>query len=536
MSPSSSDSEMSPAEPSRRRALQYAAAAGVGLLPAAQVASAQPAAPAARLPLPEYERLDAVALAAEIRAGAITPSEALEAAIARVEARAALNAIALRHFDAAREQARVRSGLGRAERERLAAAAPLWGVPFALKDLGLAQAGTVTTNGCAFFRDAMADHDSTLVQRYRDAGLALFAKTTSPEFGQTATTESRLFGLTRNPWNPALSSGGSSGGAAVAVAAGILPLAHASDGGGSIRIPASHCGLFGLKPSRGRVPAGPKALEGWLGLSINHAISRSVRDSALLLQLSQGPEPGSRAAPPPLAPDALPAAIARPPRRLRIALLEENAFGYPVHPDCLAAARAAARHCEALGHEVLPAPARLLPPELVREMFAGMGVVTASGMLTTVRAREKALGRAAREDEFEPLNWRSLQLARGYSAEQVLLARAAFDQVGRIFDLFFASHDLIVSPVTAAPAPPLGAMSLDQPFESFVQAAVMASPFTAMFNMSGHPAMSLPLHWNAAGLPVGAQFAAGFGAEATLFALAAQLEQAVPWAQRRPPR
>jgi Asp-tRNA(Asn)/Glu-tRNA(Gln) amidotransferase A subunit family amidase len=311
----------------------------------------------------------------------------------------------------------------------------------------------------------------------------------------------------------------------------MVPVAHASDGGGSIRIPASHCGLFGLKPSRGRVPAGPRALEGWLGLSINHAISRSVRDSALLLQLTQGAEPGSRSAPPV---QPLLAAVERPPRRLRIALLEENLFGLPVHPDCLEAARAAAKLCESLGHIVEPAPARLLSQELIAEMFTGMGVVTATGMLSTVRAREKAIGRAAREDEFEPINWRSLNLARGYSAEQVLAARSAFDQVGRTFDLFFGTYDLLLSPVTAAPAPRLGAMSLDQPYENYVKSAMTASPFTAMFNMSGHPAMSVPLHWNAAGMPIGAQFVAPFADEVGLLSLAAQLEQAAPWQQRHP--
>jgi Asp-tRNA(Asn)/Glu-tRNA(Gln) amidotransferase A subunit family amidase len=487
---------------------------------------------AVTLPMPEYERWDATELARKIRKGEVTALEALDAAIARTEAHAGLNAIALRHFEQARDAARELSSLGRNERARRAEAAPLLGVPFALKDLGVAMTGTVTTNGCAFFKDAVADHDSTLVQRYKAAGLNIFAKTTTPEFGQTGTTESRLFGLTRNPWDTAYSSGGSSGGAAVAVAAGMVAVAHASDGGGSIRIPASHCGLFGLKPSRGRVPAGPKALEGWLGLSIHHAISRSVRDSALLLQLTQGPEPGSRTAPPV---EPLLTALDRQPRRLRIALLEENFFGFPVHADCLDAARKAARLCESLGHVVESAPARLLSPELVGEMFSGMGVVTATGMLNTVRAREKAIGRAAREDEFEPLNWRSLNLARGYSAEQVLAARSAFDQVGRSFDLFFGSYDLLLSPVTAAPAPKLGAMSLDQPFEQFVKAAVLASPFTAMFNMSGHPAMSVPLHWSAAGMPIGAQFAAPYAGEARLLALAAQLEQAAPWQQRRPP-
>ncbi len=479
------------------------------------------------LPLPEYERFDAIELATQIRHGRLTALDALDAAIARVEARSQINAVALRHFDLARDAAQRLSGMGSAERARLAEKAPLTGVPFALKDLGVAMNGTATTNGSAFFKDAVADHDSTLVQRYRAAGLNIFVKMTTPEFGQTATTESRLFGLTRNPWNLEYSAGGSSGGSAAAVAAGILPAAHASDGGGSIRIPASHCGLFGLKPSRGSVPMGPKVLEGWMGLSINNVISRTVRDSALLLQLTQGPEAGSRTVPKAA---KLMEAIRRPPRRLRIALLETNPFGYPVHTDCLDAARKTARLCESLGHKV-----DIAAPKLpVAEMFGSMGIVTAAGMLSTVRAREKLLGRTAREDEFEPINWRSMQLARAYSAEQVFTARNVFDQVGRTLDLFFGEYDLILSPVTAAPAPKLGAMSHDQPFEDFVKVAVMASPFTAMFNMSGHPAMSVPLHWNAAGMPIGSQFAAPFGAESTLLALAAQLEQASPWKDRRP--
>jgi Asp-tRNA(Asn)/Glu-tRNA(Gln) amidotransferase A subunit family amidase len=223
-------------------------------------------------------------------------------------------------------------------------------------------------------------------------------------------------------------------------------------------------------------------------------------------------------------------AIARPPRPLRIALMTQNPFGAPVHPDCLDAANKAALLCESLGHRV-----EIAAPQLaIGEMFASMGVATAAGMLATVRAREKAIGRAAREDEFEPLNWRSLQLARGYSAEQAFVARNVFDQAARALDLFLADYDLILSPVTAAPAPKLGAMSLDQPYADFVKVAMTASPFTAMFNMSGHPAMSVPLHWNAAGMPIGAQFAGRFGAEATLLALAAQLEQAAPWKDRRP--
>lgn len=531
MSPSSNASDN--ADPLRRGLLKHCAVAGGAMLGLTAASGAASAPASVALPLPDYEQWDATAMAALIRQGQISPLEALEAAIARAEARGSaqtLNAISQRHYDRARDVAKQLGALSRVEREQRAALAPLLGVPFALKDLNLALKGTVTSNGCAFFKEAVADHDSTLVQRYQAAGLNIFAKTTTPEFGQTATTESRLFGATRNPWNHALSSGGSSGGAAVAVAAGILPVAHASDGGGSIRIPASHCGLFGLKPSRGRVPAGPRALEGWLGLSINHVISRSVRDSALTLQLSQGPEAGSRSAP---AVDAMLTALERPPRPQRIALLESNPFGLPVHDDCLEAVRRAARLCESLGHRVELAP-RLLPPELVREMFSGMGVVTASGMLSSMRARERQLGRAAREDEFERVNWRSLGLAKGYSGEQALAARATFDQVGRVFDLFFAEFDLLLSPVTAGPAPRLGEMSLDQSYEEFAKAAVTASPFTAMFNMSGHPAMSVPLHWNAAGLPLGAQFVAAYGAEARLLAVAAQLEQAAPWDLRRP--
>ena len=501
-----------------------AAAGGLGLAGSAAAANA---ANAAALPLPEYESWDATEIARLIRRGDLRPGEVLEAALARVEARSVINAVAVPHFDLARAQAQALDGAGKAEREARPA---LSGVPFALKDLGVALEGTVTTNGCAFFKDAVADHDSTLVQRYRAAGLNIFAKLTSPEFGQTATTESRLFGKTRNPWNLEHSTGGSSGGSAAAIAAGVLPAAHASDGGGSIRIPASHCGLFGLKPSRGLIPMGPRALEGWLGLSAHNVISRSVRDTALLMQLSQGPEAGTRTAPP--TSDLL-AALAQTPRGLRIGLFVDNLFGAGVHAECLEAANKAATLCAGLGHHVEPLSLAALP---FLEMAGGMGIVTASGMLHSVRVREKALGRAAREDEFEPLDWRSMEKARTYTAEQVLGARASFDQAGRVLDEVFSRYDLILSPTTAALPPKLGDLSLDQPFESFVQHAILASPFTSMFNISGLPAMSVPLHWSADGLPIGVQFAAPYGGEARLIALAAQLEQAAPWADRRPPR
>lgn len=484
------------------------------------------------LPLPEYDTFDAVDLAGKIAAGVLTPLEVLEAALARADAAAPLNAFSARHDEMALEAARRWSQMPSSEWRKLSAEMPLFGVPFALKDLNIALKGTVTTHGCAFFKDAVADHDSTLVQRYKRAGLNIFGKTTSPEFGLTATTESRLFGQTRNPWATQRSSGGSSGGAAVAVASGVLPVAHASDGGGSIRIPASHCGLFGLKPSRSRVPTGPQSLEGWLGLSVQHVISRSVRDSALLLNLTEGPEAGTRVGPTQrFDKAAMQEALSRPPKPLRIALLEGSPFGQPVHPDCQAAAQAAAFICEQLGHRVEPA----MPQLPLADMFAGMGVATSTGLLRAVRAREAVLGREAREDEFEPLNWRSLQQARSTTAEQVLAARAAFDRAGQLLDLFLESYDLILSPVTAVPAPLLGELALDQPWEQYVGATTNASAFTAMFNMSGHPGMSVPLYWNAEGVPVGAQFIAPFGDEALLISLAAELEQAAPWKHRRPP-
>ncbi|HOL36578.1 MAG TPA: amidase [Rubrivivax sp.] len=519
-----------------RRAFIGAAAAGAmsasaALARAAGAPSSAASSAAPSGPSSEIRRLDATALAAEIRRGRITPLEALDAALERVEATSAINAIAERDFEQARELAKSWSALGRAERESRARKAPLLGVPFALKDLAVAMKGTVTTNGCAFFRDAVQDHDSTVVQRHRAAGLNIFAKTTTPEFGQTATTESRLFGLTRNPWNLEYSTGGSSGGSAALVAAGVIAVAHGTDGGGSIRIPASACGLFGLKPSRSRVPPGPDVLDASMGLSAHHVLSRSVRDSALLLELTQGPEPGTRIGPPigPVLP-----ALARPPRRLRIALLEDNLFRVPVHADCLEAVRKAARLCESLGHVVESAPQPLLPADLVASMYGGMGQMMGTGMLVAVMAREKALGRSAREDEFEPIDWRTLQAARATTGAQIASARMACDQAGRAFDLFFGSYDLLLSPTTAAPTPRLGVLSLDQPWDDYVKAAMAASAFTSMFNISGNPAMSVPLHWNAAGLPVGVQFAAAFGAEARLLALAAQLEQAAPWNERRP--
>jgi len=504
------------ADDERRRFLQTtASAAAVALL--GGVARGAQAAP---LAFADYARHDATGLAELVRKREVSAAEVLEAAIARAEAvNPALNAVVLKHYELAREA--VRAGLP---------AGPLAGVPMLLKDLGLQLRGTVTSNGSVFFRDAVADYDSTFVSRYRAAGLVIFGKSASTELGQTATTESKLWGLTRNPWNRDYSAGGSSGGAAAAVAAGILPAAHASDGGGSIRIPSANCGLFGLKPSRGRVPFGPKSIENWMGLSTMHAITRTVRDSAVLLDIAQGPEPGSRVVP--LQPEPSYAAqLGGAPKRLRIALWETNPFGRPVHEDCKAALAHAAKLCESLGHHVEPAA-----PELpVMEAFTALGTMVGTGVLVTIRDREKVLGRAVTEQDLEQVTWHNIQEATKYDAERLYRARTTFDRVGRILDEFLTRYDVLLSPVMPIPPPKLGELSLDQPYERFMQVAADASPFTSPYNISGHPAMSVPLFWNTQGLPIGSQFAARFGDELTLLKLAAQLEVAAPWAERRPP-
>ena len=506
-------------DPQRRLFLQGAVAGAVAnALPARAQGSAQ-AVP-----------LDATAWAQQLARGEMTPLEALDQAITRVEALPKLNAVVIRDFDLAREHARTLSALGREARAAAVQQAPLWGLPFLIKDLGQYVQGTVTTHGCTFFKGAVAPHDTTLVARYKAAGLNIFGKTASPEFGMTTTAESRLYGKTPNPWNPAHTTGGSSGGTAAVVAAGILPVAHASDGGGSIRIPAAHCGVFGLKPSRGRVPAGPDVLEGSLGLSVNHVISRSVRDSALLLDLSAGPETGSRVRPPHDVPGSYVQALTQPPRKLRIAVWRKNYFGVPVHADCLAALDQAAKVCEALGH-VLEEKMPELP---VQEIYAGMGTAMGAGMLYTIERREKLLGRAVREDEMEPLDWAALQSAKKATAQQLYTARLGFDKAGQLIDAFFGQYDLVLSPTTAVPAQRLGVLTLDQPFASYAREAMNSSAFTSLFNISGHPAMSVPAHWTAEKLPVGAHFVAPYGGEGRLLALAAQLEQAMPWAQRMP--
>lgn len=468
----------------------------------------------------EYAKLDALSLAAHLSKGELESAEVLEAAIARAEEVSAdLNPIAIPMFDEAR--AKVLEELPEG---------PFRGVPFLLKDLGLYYQGAITTNGCRFYAEQVADHDSYLVRRYKNAGLVVFGKSASPEFGLTTSTESVLFGVTHNPWNLEHVAGGSSGGAAAAVAAGILPAAHASDGGGSIRIPASCCGLFGLKPSRARVSAGPDLGEGWSGLSTAHVVSRSVRDSAALLDIAAGPEPGDPYwAPPPTRPYL--GELSHPPGQLRIALTTRAFNNSQVDPECIAAAEEVARLCQELGHEVEEAA-----PELDREdLSRATGTIVGANIRANLEERAKVVGRAYTEDDVEPVTYSMAENAKQATSADYALAIRVVHRVGRQVAQFFDNWDVLLSPTMATPPKKLGLLSLstDDVDDTMIH-LFQTIAFTQLMNVAGNPAMSVPLAWSAAGLPIGIQFAAPFGDEASLFRLAAQLEEARPWAERTP--
>jgi Asp-tRNA(Asn)/Glu-tRNA(Gln) amidotransferase A subunit family amidase len=474
------------------------------------------------LPFPEYESHDAVGLADLVARGEVSPAELLDAAVARsAERNPTLNAIVIDMEKEAR--AAIEAGLPEG---------PLRGVPFLLKDLHLLYAGVPSTNGCRLFRDNVPDHDSELVRRYKQAGLVIFGKSASPEFGVTATTESQLFGDTRNPWALDRSSGGSSGGASSAVAAGLLPAANASDGGGSIRIPASCCGLFGLKPTRGRTPFGPDAGEGWSGMSSIHAVTRSVRDSAALLDATHGPDAGAPyRAPEPARPYR--EEVGADPGRLRIAVQRMPWNGDRMHADCSAAIDDAAALLQSLGHEVEDAP--------FDADFETLGPATSTIMSANLRAtlddRLALLGREMRDDDIEPITRRMYEGAAGRSAEDYARAVRRIHAAGRAVDAQLERFDLVLSSTMATPPLPLGAISLSNPdLAAYGRDVVAAAGFTQLFNASGHPAASIPLYWNADDLPIGIQLAGRFGDEATLFRVAAQLEQARPWFDRTPPR
>ena len=469
----------------------------------------------------EFESFDGLGLAELVRRRDARPAELLDAAVSRVEARnPELNAVVTRMYDQAR--AAIAEGLP---------AGPFTGVPYLLKDLGAHYTGAVTSFGSTLFKDFVVDHDSEITARLRRAGLVIFGKTNTPELGLAPSTEPRLFGPTRNPWSLGHSSGGSSGGSAAAVVAGMVPMAHATDGGGSIRIPASCCGLFGLKPTRARNPMGPDAGEGWGGASVGHAVTRTVRDSAALLDATSGPDVGDPYwAPPPVRPFL--DEVGRDPGRLRIALTTRPWNGQPVDPECAEAATAAARLCEQLGHLVEEAT----PAVDAKLLGEASLIIVSANIRAALEARAVVLGRELAAGDVERLTW--ARAMNGHTARAADYARSigVIHRTGGVVARFFTRYDILLSPTMCRPPYPLGVLDLmTENVERYTQAILGAIGFTSLFNSAGCPAMSVPLSWSRAGLPIGVQFAAPFGDEATLFRLGAQLETAQPWATRRPP-
>lgn len=462
--------------------------------------------------------LDAMAQAALVASGEVTAAELLESAIARAEAaNPALNFMAQKLYDRARAAT--------------PAEGPFRGVPFLVKDLHVHIAGERSGEGSNLWNGYIADHDSTIYDRFRKAGLNVFGKTTTPEFGLTVTTESRAYGHTRNPWNLGHSAGGSSGGAACAVAAGVVPIAQASDGGGSIRCPASACGIFGLKPSRGRVPMGPGATEGWLGLSINGMVSWSVRDNAALLDAIHGPEAGARYSAPAPATSFL-AAAGRDPGALRVAVMRNAPTGVPVHPEVLAALDAAAALLEGLGHHVEIAQPALDGAALAEALITVIAAATAHD----VGWRCRTLGCDSAGDDIERITQMFVHLGSQASGVQLLAANQIFQDAARTMADFLTGFDVILSPVFAQPPIELGKVDLSPPDVATWTANITGySPFTALANQTGQPAMSLPLGMSSSGLPIGIMAMGRYGEEALLYSLAGQVERAAPWAGRRPP-
>lgn len=458
----------------------------------------------------EYARLDGLALADLVRRKEVTAVELAEIAIAAIERLdPKLNAVVIRAFDQAR--ARARGPLD----------GPFAGVPFLAKDLGLEWQGLPVCQGARYFQGYVPAFDAELATRWRKAGVVPLGRTNSPEFGLSVATEPKLHAIARSPWNLERTPGGSSGGAAAALAARIVPVAHANDGGGSIRIPASHCNLFGLKPTRGRTPVGPAFGELWNGHAINHALTRTVRDSAALLDATAGPSPGDPYAAPEK-PASYLAEIARPPAPLRIAANWTAPKGYAVDPEVAATVQLAAKFLGELGHRVVEAR----PFYDHEALEQGHGIVVAGNIAADIVECTAFLGRAPGPDDLEPETWDFIRLGQGITAEAFERARRSLHRQGRLIGAFFETCDVYLSPVVPVPPPRHGATTTDR-IAHFIA-------FTCPWNATGQPACSVPFGWTQDGLPIGIQLVGRFGDETTLLKLAAQIEAARPWAEKKP--
>ena len=467
----------------------------------------------------EYDEYDAIGLANLVHSKEVSPKELLEEAIERNEkVNPETNAVVHKHYDEARKS--IKKGLPNG---------PFMGVPFLLKDLHLMLTNTKLTNGSNFFKDNIADHNSTLVERYLKAGLVIFGKTNTPEFGLTVTTEPKLYGPTRNPWNLDYSSGGSSGGAASAVASGVVPFANASDGGGSIRIPASCCGLIGLKPTRARTPFGPDRGEGWAGQSISHCVSRTVRDSAALLDATTGPAPGDPYAPPPNK-DTFLSACSSYPKNLKIALsLPEDKI---IDSEVVDAINSTAELCKELGHEV-----ELASPEVDTEVLGNaVGTIISANMALTLDMRAQQLGREFKEGDVEHITYRMYENGKMATSDQYAHATLVNHQAGRVLGNFMEDYDVILSPVLNKPPVKIGSIDMSsKDVGVYITNLLSYSGFTGLYNQTGQPSISVPLGWSNLSLPIGSMFSAKFGEDAVLLSLAAQLENAKPWKDKKPP-
>ncbi|GMV18190.1 MAG: amidase [Polyangiaceae bacterium] len=468
----------------------------------------------------DLDRLDATALAELVRTKQATPLELVEHAIGRIEKlNPALNAVVTPMFDSARDAARKPLGSG-----------PFAGVPFLVKDILAAVDGVRYTSGSRMLADFVAHEDSVLVERLRAAGFIFVGKTNVPEFGFLPTTEPVLFGPCKNPWNLAHSTGGSSGGSSAAVAARMVPAAHANDGGGSIRIPAACCGLFGLKPTRGRNSLGPALGDVMGGLVAEHAVTLSVRDSAAILDATHGPSIGDPYfAVPPLRPFVEEARTR--PGKLRIGVSARPISGVDVHPDCVAALDDAKKLLAELGHDVVERDV-FLPADMFMEAFS---VLWTAGAAATLDGLALLTGRKASPDNVEPMSWALAEAGRQRGAHEYLISISILQRLSREWAKQRADLDVLVTPTLARPPAPLGSFDVpDNPLAGLFLAAEYA-PFTPLQNMTGEPAANVPLFWNADGLPVGVQLVGRYGDEATLLRLSAQLEEARPWASRVPP-
>lgn len=458
-----------------------------------------------------FDGSDATGLAEAIRSGQVSAREVVAFAIGRIEERnPALNAVTEQRAEAALADADAAEG-------------PLAGVPFVIKDLGVDVAGMRSTGGSRLRADLVATDDSTIVQRYRRAGLVIVGTTNVPEFGRNGSTEPLLSGPTRNPHRLSRSPGGSSGGTAAAVAARIVPAGHGNDGGGSLRIPASACGLVGLKPSRGRVPSHPRLTTFAYPMGINHAITTTVRDSALLLDVAAGAVAGDAfALPRPVRPYV--DEVGAPPGRLRVAVSTARPDGGDVHPEAAAAALAAGRLLASLGHEV----EEVTPDYPLEAVQEAMRVVMSVPLAAEVDARLAELGRELREDDLEPFTHVLYGMAKAVSGTDLVHALQATERAGLLLGPFFEAHDVLVTPTLPVPPPPLGLLDTTDPPSMYEHAGAISS-LTAFCNVTGQPAISLPLARYADGLPLGVQLVAANGREDLLLRLASQVEEAQPW-------